>query len=76
VPREATRSRPTSRCAVFLATWLMHCAGRYRDGLPGSEDILAFVVNDTLAYLDWSVRNESLLTERLVRWVTGNDLPA
>jgi homoserine kinase type II len=59
-----------------LATWLIHCAGRYRDGLPGSEDPLAFVVNDTLAYLDWSARNESLLTERLVRWVTGNDRPA
>jgi homoserine kinase type II len=58
-----------------FATWLMHCAGRLRDGLTKTDRLQAFVVSEALAYLDWSGANEPVFTQNLVRWSAGGDEP-
>jgi homoserine kinase type II len=58
-----------------FATWLMHCAGRLRDGLTKTVRLQAFVVREALAYLEWSDANEPVFTQNLVRWSAGGDEP-
>jgi homoserine kinase type II len=59
-----------------FATWLMHCAGRLRDGLTKTDRLQAFVVSEALAYLDWSGANEPAFMQSLVWWSVGGDEPA
>jgi homoserine kinase type II len=58
-----------------FATWLMHCAGRLRDGLTKTVRLQAFVVREALAYIEWSDANEPVFTQNLVRWSAGGDEP-
>ena len=59
-----------------FATWVMHGAGRLRDGLAKADRLQAFVVSEALAYLAWSDANEPVFTQSLVRWSAGGDEPA